>query len=59
MIREATGQGAQEAAPTCQVCTGPPSQLAGLAGELVLHVLILFAGCADPAAAHLSFANDL
>ena len=44
---------------TFQLIIGPPAQLTGLAGELILHILVILAGGADPAAAHLSFPDHL
>jgi hypothetical protein len=49
----------REPDPTCELCIGPPPQVTGSAGKLILHKLILFAGCADPAAAHFPFPYDL
>ena len=44
---------------TFQLLVGPPAQLACLAGELVLHVLVVLTGGADPAAAHLPLPDHL
>lgn len=45
--------------PTLQFSVRPPAQLAGLACELVLDVLVVLTGGADPAAAHLSLPDHL
>lgn len=44
---------------TCQVVIGPPSQLACLAGKLILDELIVLARGADPTAAHLALPDHL
>lgn len=44
---------------TCQFVIRPPAQITGLAGELVLYVLIVLTGSADPAAAYLTFPDHL
>lgn len=49
----------QQFLPTCQVVVGPPAQLTSLAGELVLNILVVLAGSADPAAAHLTLPDHL
>lgn len=54
-----TGRKDEQFSPTFQVIVGPPAQLARLAGELVLNVLIVLAGGADPAAAHLALPDHL
>lgn len=54
-----TGRKDEQFSPTFQVVVGPPAQLARLAGELVLNVLIVLAGGADPAAAHLALPDHL
>lgn len=54
-----TGLKDEPLSPTCQVVVGPPAQLARLAGELVLNVLVVLAGGADPAAAHLALPDHL
>lgn len=46
-------------AGTFQFSVWPPSQLTGLACELVLDILVVFAGGADPAAAHFSLPDNL
>ena len=51
--------GVKEDEPTFQLSFRPPAQLAGLACELILDVLIVFAGCANPAAAHLALPDHL
>lgn len=48
-----------EILPTCQVVVGPPAELACLAGELILNKLVVLAGSADPAAAHLTLPDHL
>lgn len=45
--------------PTCEIVIRPGAQLTGLAGVLIKHKLIFFAGSARPAAAHLSFTDHL
>ena len=44
---------------TLQLFVRPPSDLTGLAGELVLNDLVIFAGRADPAAADLALSDHL
>lgn len=44
---------------TCQFFVRPPSQLTGLACELVLDKLVVFTRSADPAAAHFSLPDNL
>lgn len=44
---------------TCEAVVRPRSQLTGTAGVLVGHKLVLFAGRAGPAAAHLAFTDHL
>lgn len=44
---------------TLQFFVRPPAQLTGLACELVLHIFIVLAGSAYPAAAHLPLSYDL
>lgn len=45
--------------PTCQKIIGPPSQLTGLTGELILNVLVVLTRGADPTAAHLALPDHL
>jgi len=44
---------------TCEVKGRPGAQFTGLAGVLVEHDLVLLAGRAGPAAAHLPFTDHL
>lgn len=49
----------QQFPPTCQFVVGPPAELTRFAGELVLNDLVVLAGSADPAAAHLTLPDHL
>lgn len=52
-------QVSEEYKHTFQFFVRPPAQVTGLARELILDVLVVFAGSADPAAAHLSLPYHL
>lgn len=45
--------------PTCEVIIRPGAQLTGLAGVLIKHKFIFFAGGARPAATHFTFTDHL